>query len=250
MLGEGEDDDALDCSTAAIETVRAWSRPDLVCEPERAPPRDIVELDALRSAARDVEVLRLTGAQNALGAKSSTAGMRLRGGRHLLAHNLRMLGLPRCEVVELWASTSHASEIAGPTRDAIPPLIWCLIASGARSVIDLAWPVPDPIKAIMIEQFFLARESDAHPVQALNVALKSANAILEAWRHEAAASASYREALAILDGLRIEAARAAGHPLEKIVAFATRGGDSAQPLDELASAQHLAAFRCWTIAPS
>lgn len=243
---------------ATIETLRAWFPPDVQVE-KQAPRRrdDIVEAEAIEPVAHELGSLRIYGTANWSPNKdTTTSGVALSNNRVFMCRDASSTFMPQCSVVELWAATGCEGAVhvaLHNDRDRIPGLAWAFLASGAASVLDLAWPVHDVIKALVCEHFgILTRGANLGPALALNRALAWTASILAAWRKSIDGSPSIAEALAALDELRRQEAEKHGLRADAMKPFAAlaglpcvSSGTVEDLLDELCQPVHLAAFRLW-----
>ncbi|WP_437737341.1 CHAT domain-containing protein [Sorangium sp. So ce1335] len=239
---------------SAIETLRRWFEPRIL-RPPREVTTMIVEVDQLEPIARTLRSLRLYGAGSAVTTSPALACLTLEGQRHFSENSTRGLFLPRCEV-EIWGATSGSGPVEAilrDDRDQIPGLARSFLLSGAVGALDLAWPVPDLVKALVCERFGVARRAEGMTgPAALAAALAWSAETLQQWRGAASGAWGPGDALRWLDEARRAAARDAGLRSESVVAFAARadapslaGLSVPEILDEACCPAHLAAFRWW-----
>lgn len=236
----------------ALRTLRARFP---ACAPLEAPApcgQQISEVERLRELAPQMQILRLYG-QGGPAPVPAAAGLELRWERHLSGHLLRGLWLPHAEVVELWAATGGIGagrHLLSGSGDSFPGLIWPLLATGAGGLVDLAWDVPDLVRALVAERFgVVLRTRGGGGAAALREAVAWTAEVLALWR-SAGPFSDPRAALRWLDGLRLLIARREGYdgPLD---AHATANADALPTesveawLDDLAHPRHLASFRWW-----
>lgn len=163
--------------------------------------------------------------------------------------------LPHCQLAEVWAVTAGWSEqerLGREDGDTIPGLAGVLLAHGVGSVLELAWPVPDLIKALVCETYTCYRETAVpFPPMALSMAIAQVQAILSSWYHHRHSFTSVREALNWLDNERKQHYAASTLDKEDFVPFAdVLVPDSADPanyITEHCEPVHLAAFRFWGV---
>ncbi len=256
LLARDRDNGDTSFGEAAIETLRRAFPPDVIVDPRELRGRMIVEVDTLEAAADELASLRLYGVGAALSLNATTAGLQLEGHRALAGHNLANLRLGRCESVELWACVAGGTDAPILLRndgDRLPGLAHDFLGAGARGVLDLAWPIPDLVKAVVCEQFGFARSTTRWGPTALRYAVFAVAELLGEWADRARGTSSVPEALALLDSARRWVA-AKIHNVDPscIVPFADRGeapglGGLTVPmlLEEVTHPSHLAAFRWW-----
>ncbi|HEY0093059.1 MAG TPA: hypothetical protein VGB96_01990, partial [Archangium sp.] len=239
---------------AALETLRGVYPPDLVVEPAKLQGQGGDVMEPLRSRAARIQTLRLYGIGRPESLNDTTGCLRLGPGHSLMERNTLDLVLPRCRVVELWASTAGSADLERVIRDhadRLPGLVPGFLASGAVAVIDLAWPVHDVVKALVCEQYGWRSRRTGHGPEIL----------AESIEHVALAlrelpglpdSSTPREVLAALDELRtLQAEQVLGRPtaLARFEAQADSlllaGLSGAELIDELCQPVHLGAFRWW-----
>ncbi|HSN98115.1 MAG TPA: hypothetical protein VLS89_07450, partial [Candidatus Nanopelagicales bacterium] len=239
---------------SAIETLRRWFEPRVLRPPQEA-TTTIVEVDQLEPIATTLRSLRFYGVGSVMAVRPALACMDLEGQRRFIENNTRDLFLPHCEV-ELWAATAGSGPVDTILRDnedRIPGLARCFLLSGARGVLDLAWPVHDLVKALICERFGIERRTGRFSgPAALAAAISWAAETLLRWRDAAGTAQSPREALAWLDEVRRAAARDAGPDPRAVISFASRadapciaGRSVREILDEVCCSAHFAAFRWW-----
>jgi CHAT domain len=255
LLARARDDGDTSFGEASIETLRR-AFPCEVLDPQALRGRDIVEAEALDAVAEELASLRLYGVGAPESLNATTAGLRLEGGRTLGVHNLVNLRLGRCDSVEIWACVAGGSDVLPLLRndtDRLPGFVADFLGAGARGVLDLAWPIPDLVKAVVCEQFGFARSRTEWGPTALRYAVFATAGLLGEWADRARSMASVPEALALLDSARRWAA-AEIHRVDTscIVPFSDHAeapslADLTVPmlLEEMTHPSHLAAFRWW-----
>ena len=241
---------------AAVGTLRNWSPGTLIVDPETMPvDRHIVEAGTIEAQSSKLNGLRLYGVGWNEALNEGTAGLTLTGERVLHQANMRGFLFGKSPCVELWAATSMGTIGISPRndRDRIPGLAWAFLAGGAAGVIDLAWPVHDLVKALVCEQFGIARLSGTtNGGLALAWALSQVATMLADWRPAALKSGSVAEALALLDRARRDAAGKATLDAKAVLPLALRDdslkGEHASVaglVQEVCQPVHLASFRYW-----
>lgn len=243
---------------AAIETLRRAYPTCAVIDPQTLRGRTIVEVEALEALCEGLGSLRMYGVGASESINTTTSSLRLEGQRALDVHNLANLRLGACDSVELWACVSGGSEVRSLIRgdhDRLPGLVSGFLAAGARGVIDLAWPIPDLVKAIVCELFGIARTRTPWGPSALATAVATADTMITNWARRERGNTSVVKSLASLDATR--RATAANHGIDPscVVPFAAcAGAPSLEDLtvatlfDETTHPSHLAAFRWWGAA--
>jgi hypothetical protein len=255
LLARNRDEGDTSFGEAAIETLRR-AFPCEVMDPRKLRDRAIVEAEALEAVASELASLRLYGVGASAPLNATTAGLRLEGRRELGGHNLANLRLGLCDSVEIWACVAGGSDVRSLLRndsDRLPGLVTDFLAAGARGVLDLAWPVPDLVKAVVCEQFGFARSKTKWGPTALRYAIYAVAGLLGEWADRARNTSSVPEALAWLDSARRFVAAEIHHiDPSCIIPFADRGeasglAGSTVPalLEEMKHPSHLAAFRWW-----
>jgi hypothetical protein len=255
LLGRERDEGDTSFGEAAVETLRRWFEPRVI-RPPREATTTIVEVDQLEPIAPTLRTLRLYGVGNVETMTPTLASINLEARRKLTDRNTRGLLLRRCEVVELWAATAGSGPVDAilrDDRDRIPGLVRSFLLCGAAGVIDLAWPVPDLVKALVCERFgVLHRASSVRGPEALGRAVAHTGNLLDAWRSAATGTASLGEALGWLDEARRAAAREAALREEDVRPLAARadapsvaGRSVIEIIEEACAPVHLAAFRFW-----
>jgi len=256
LLARNRDDGDTSFGEAAIETLRRAFLPDVIVDPRELRGRTIVEVDTLEAVAGNLASLRLYGVGAPMSLNATTAGLRLEGRRELGGHNLANLRLGRCESVELWACLAGGTDAPVLLRndgDRLPGLAPDFLGAGARGVLDLAWPIPDIVKAVVCEQFGFARSTTKWGPTALRYAVFAGAGLLGDWADRARGTSSVPEALALLDSARRwVAANIHNVAPSCIVPFADRGESPSLAsltvpmlLEEVTHPSHLAAFRWW-----
>jgi hypothetical protein len=256
LLARNRDDGDTSFGEAAVETLRRAFPPDVIVDPRELRGRAIVEADTLEAVAAELASLRLYGVGASMSLNATTAGLRLEERRELGGHNLAALRLGRCDSVELWACVAGGSDVPTLLRndgDRLPGLAADFLASGARGVLDLAWPIPDLVKAVVCEQFGFARSTTKWGPTALRYAVFAVSGLLGEWADRARGASSVLEALTWLDSARRLVAANIHHVDPScIVPFAVRGEAPGLAgltvpmlLEEVTHPSHLGAFRWW-----
>jgi len=256
LLARDRDNGDTSFGEAAIETLRRAFPPDIIVDPQELRGRMIVEVDTLEAAADELASLRMYGVGAPLSLNATTAGLRLEGRRALCGYNLAALRLGRCESVELWACVAGGTDAPILLRndgDRLPGLAPDFLAAGARGVLDLAWPIPDLVKAVVCEQFGFARSKTKWGPTALRYAVFAVAGLLGEWADRARGASSVLEALSLLDSARGWVAANIHHVDPScIVPFAHRGEAPSLAgltvpmlLEEVTHPSHLATFRWW-----
>lgn len=237
---------------AALSTLRARFPSGVALEAPAPCGKEFPEVVRLREIADRVQVLRLYGEGGAAHV-SAAAGLELRWERNLGGQLLRHLWLPQAEVVELWAATGGigaGKHLLSGSGDVFPGLVWPLLATGAGGLVDLAWDVPDVVRALVAERFGVLLRTGAYGgAAALREAVAWTAEVLELWR-KAGPSADARAALRWLDGLRLHVAHKEGYDgpvrgFSEVRADALPVGPVEVWLIELTRPWHLASFRWW-----
>lgn len=240
---------------AAVETLRRWFEPSLI-RPPREQTTDIVEAGQIEAISRQLRALRLYGAESSAATSAVLAGLNVGGKRRLTDQNTRGTFLPGCEVVELWADTAGAGPAMAALQDdldRIPGLARSYLLAGAAHVVDLAWGIPDLVKALLCERFGMMRRTHKNRVpEILAAAVQEIARCLSDLRSGAGEYKSVHDVLMWLDEARRARARELDLDAERVVPFAGRaqvagiGGRSVEELlDDVCDLVHLAAVRCW-----
>lgn len=235
---------------AAVKTLRQEFSPQWILDVHDV--EQMLPIHSLLKQGGQVECLRLYGMDSYLRDTGTAASFNC--GRGQVFSPLQLIGpLPRCQLAEVWAATAGWSEqelLGRDDADLIPGVAGVLLAHGVGLVLDLAWPVPDLIKALVCEIYTCYRElTDFFPAQALSMAIGQTKMILNEWYRHRESFTSIREALAWLDEERKQ--HYGGRPMAgpRFTAFADIPLiDDGQPADFIAglcAPVHLAAFRFW-----
>ncbi len=241
---------------AAVGSLRRLQSPALIVDARRLDGSTVEEVETLLPHVQHLRTLRLYGVGGAGSFNDTTAMMWLEGHRPLRVWNTLELRLPRCEVVELWASTAGVadrSRVLLDDSDHIPGLVESFLSNGAAAVIDLAWPVHDVVKALVCEQYGLARQKYGHGATVFAKALAHSAELLKGLRRQASPWSSAKQVLERLDGLRrMTAERDFDADPGQLLPFADgaespalHGLSGSELVDELCQPVHLAAFRWW-----
>lgn len=241
---------------ATVQTLRAWWPPICTAEEEHPVDPSIPEADDLEAVDEGLDRIRCysVGFDGAL--YDGLAGLDLTGERQLREQNLAGLTLGACREVEIWAATSCGADrdrILGRAPDRLPGLVHVLLQDGADGVLDLAWEIPDVVKALVCESYAIRRHCYAERgAVALTKALEMASFILQAVHARAGQYRTLRHVLQVLDAARAQAATIARVDPSKIVPFASTEsagaiGDVAVSsfVSTIADSSHLASFRWW-----
>lgn len=258
LLARNQVDGDTTFGEAAIATLRRAFPPSDILDPHELRGRTIVEVDALQPIAPSLTGLRLYGVGAPETINPTTTALRLEGQRALLGQNLARLHLGRCEDVELWACVTGGAAVATILRndgDQLPGLVVEFLAAGARGVLDLAWPIPDLVKALVCEQFGFARARTGSGPTAFRYAVFACRGLLDEWANHVRSASSIREALAELDDARRFVVAKIHHGDPRCVVGMARGYDAPglagltvpALLEEVTHPSHLAAFRWWGV---
>ncbi|MBK8257742.1 MAG: CHAT domain-containing protein [Polyangiaceae bacterium] len=240
---------------AVVETLRRWFEPSVI-RPPREVTTDIIEAGQIEALAPQLGALRLYGSESSEALSPVLAALNIGGRRKFSDQNTRGTFLPRCEVVELWADTAGAGPAMNALRDdrdRIPGLARSFLLSGAAHVVDLAWPIPDIVKALLCERFGALRKiARERPPVVLAAATMEIAKCLGDLHAAAPALSSIRDVLGWLDEARRARARDLGLDAAWVIRFADRADAPSIRdrtltglLDELTDPTHLAAVRCW-----
>lgn len=233
---------------AAIATLRALSSPVAVLDiRDREAPIPLVDL--LRNGVH-IEHLRIYGLEPTMRDTATATGVYC-GRGHVLPAIQFSAPLVHCKLAEVWAATSGWSELEFITRDdgdRIPGMAGALLAHGASEVLDLAWAVPDMVKALVCERYTYYRELvDDHPATILALAIGQTRALLNSWREQR--FDSWADAIAWLDAERQKLVACTPVGSESFVGFAAAKieapSDLAAFIANMTCPVHLAAFRFW-----
>ncbi|MCB9764437.1 MAG: CHAT domain-containing protein [Alphaproteobacteria bacterium] len=243
--------EALPFGQLAMAGLARLVPPVATLDPATPPTQNIiVESDRLHEVGVRLRALRMYGL-GPQGVVRCERGLVLQGGRRLTLNNLRGVELPGCDLVELWADTSTAwciQDVMAEEPDRIPGLAWDLLASGAKAVLDLAWPVHDLVRALLCEQVGLQRAFGVgYGCAAVREALVSVRRMLQVWSATVNHGGEVRVALGALDELRRTEATRFGVDGAALVPFAevVVEGTLAELLDAALCPTQLAAVRYW-----
>lgn len=246
-----EDDDP---GAAVIQTLRRLRPAAAIAEPPNPTlSTKIFEVDVIEEHAPAITDLRLYGSRTYMTLNATTEGIQLRGDRVYTTRNMAATVLPCCECVELWAATGSVGEshaIRAADRDAMPSLVRSFLSAGAAGVVDLAWPVPPLVQALVCEAFGLRRAFwSIHGSLALNEALRETEALLDAWRKQRRDADSVSAAFEWLDDARRRRVQSLGGDPALVVPLPvpsiTSEHDPAGLIERCANEINLAAFRWW-----
>jgi hypothetical protein len=239
---------------AVVETLRRLQPPHLVLDCRSRRGTELPELHSLDAQSSRVRTLRLYGTGSCMSLTPSTAHLSLEGGQGMRAWNLRDTWLPRCDVVELWASTASHYPMEAFFRDGtdrIPGLAGSFLANGAAAVIDVAWPVHDVVKALVCEQYGLLRHQHGHGPAQLARAIAGTSALLSQLERSGPYG-TVRDVLERIDERRqVFALQTFQVDPRRLIPFAdlashpTVRGSAAEFVEELCQPVHLGAFRWW-----
>jgi len=245
-LGEGEQ---MAFGRVAIEGLRRLFPPSVVAEPSEPCGLDIVEIETIDRLGPRLSGVRIY-ADGAGSLLPTSASFRLQGNRRFTLSNLRLTLLPRCDAVELWCAPSHIAEGRAVRRidgDHLPPLTRAFLMAGAAGVLDLAWPVPDLVRALVVERYGLLREADGlAPAEALTSALNEVHGLLGDWVRSVAGT-TLEGSFEVLTARRRSRASAMGFDPAKLTPFRQESwaGSLSDLMREVQQPVHLAAFRWW-----
>jgi len=249
-LGVDQDDPGA----AVIETLRRLHRVEATAEPTGPiTSSTIVEVDVIDAHAPEIRDLRLYGSRSPWTVNATSEGLELLGGRVYTTRNMSRTRLPRCVCVELWAATGSVGEaraIRTADRDAMPSLVRSFLQAGAGGVLDLAWPVPALVKALVCEAFGLHRAYGETPgARALNDSLRETEVLLRSWHEEMGSAPDRRAAFDWLDHARRHRVQRLGGDPALVVPFPVPSTptevDPASLIATCSDELHLAAFRWW-----
>ncbi|MBK8265120.1 MAG: CHAT domain-containing protein [Nannocystis sp.] len=246
---EPQADGAAPFGAQVIAGLRELAPPEQVFASPFRGGRDIPEANALEEAVAAGRSLRVYGDGFGDGWAGRDGGLLLRGQRMLVDRNISELCFTPGADVELWAATAslydHQRGLFN-ADDRLPGLVEGFFLAGAAGVLDLAWPVPDVVRALVCEHYGLRRRTqDVAGAHALVAALRWTAHVLA---DVAGAPADPTALLDRLDAARAQAARRLGlraAALRPFAACASAVPDGATLARELADPSHLAAFRWW-----
>ncbi|MBU0553187.1 CHAT domain-containing protein [Myxococcota bacterium] len=198
-------------------------------------PARAADLPEIRALARHPQrrVVRIFGEVRA-GSTSEMAGVIVGPERRMLPQNLDEPTLLGNEVVELWFPTTGGFDSLSPLYsgvDQLPAWVEHAFTSGAGTVIDLAWRVPEPVLWTVIAHYCHARRRGASPERALNIGLRACRAVIRT------AEEGATQAARALRG----SWRAAGLSRAPALVDAWKGKTLITALHR----RHLGAFRLW-----
>lgn len=231
--------------TAQVErALRRWRPVDV--QLENAPPDGmrIGEVDRLEIEAPRLDVCRICAVANPVAESAAVAGLAIDRGRTFTAWNLIQTLWARGGRVELWTDHHTMDDVVlanGRGADRLPGLVGPLLAGGAMSVLDLAWPVHDLVKALVLEQYGWRGGGAV----ALREAVVGVRSMLASWRPEAAAAPNVARALELLEHRRKQHAAALGVPTAAVAHFDSPDIFLGDFVADVCAPVHVAAFRWW-----
>lgn len=209
--------------------------------------RDIIETDVIEAHQDRIKILRMYGKPSPVTLNPSTAGIELRHHRAMTIRNLSDAHLAGCTHAEVWAAHGGFGEARGVhdmKRDVVPEFVRALFVSGAQCILDLAWPIPDLVKALVYEAF--GRHHKHPPDVALTQALVEVQEDLSDWRQQRDSFGDMVQALRWLDRRR----RQHAHTFEDVAEVLPFAGHDIEEtpqiyIDRMCLPVHLASFRWW-----
>jgi len=251
-----QDESPVLLGAAVVATLRRLFPPDLVLGPRGPVTRPtVVEVDQLEPVAPQLGRVRVYGAGADFPITSGMTGVQLTGARMFRPQNTRGVWLPGGSEVELWAAGVAMTDLDRALwlrGDRLPALARAFLQCGASGVVDLAWPVPDVVKALVCEQYAVARRAlRLDGPAALTEAVRWTRDLLRATASESPRTS--QDCLRMLDRARRDRLSLVGLDGALLVPFSEiqlEGMDIRAFLDESALPVHLAAFRYWGGASS
>jgi hypothetical protein len=172
----------------------------------------------------------------------STEPVMLHAGQGITSRNLDNLPLPACALVELWGGVTRRADLLALQHwdeDAMPAMVRQFLAAGSRGVLDLAWPIPDLVKALAFEQIHLRIVSGGKVAESISAGVAATLTVLDALR----TAESWRP----VDKARRRSLKSAGIPRSRVPSLAELGlslPDMAER-EQLCKPVHLASIRYW-----
>lgn len=241
---------------AVVTTLRRWFPPEVVLDPTRFSGSEVVEVHPLERCGPTIGRVRFYAVGGLQATSDGTAELLLAGGRTFTQLETGGLYLGRCDGVELWdetASIGPISRLMSDDSDRIPGLAHAFFQAGAQSVLDLAWPIHDIVRALICERYTVLRERGGlSGARALTQAVREWSALLRRLQTEGSQFSHVEQVLVWLDKERSVLARTAGLDPSCMVGLNTmrsapslNGLDAAAVVQDICHPVHLAAFRWW-----
>lgn len=231
--------------TAHVEdALRRWRPVDLCVERAAPNGRNIDEVLLLEPTAPTLDLFRVCSVGSPQAVSAVTAGFQLDRSRTFGVHNLIDTAWAHGARIELWTDHHSLDDMMlalGRGQDRLPGLVGPLLAGGAQSVLDLAWPIHDLVKALVLEQYAW----QGGGVVSLRRAVESVRTLLTAWSKHAVHASSLLEALTMLETGRALLVERSGAPPVALARFTVPSGDVQTFVRDVLDPVHLAAFRWW-----
>jgi hypothetical protein len=200
------------------------------------------ELRKLQAVAASTKHLVLFSTEDDAALYRSTEPVMLHAGQGITSRNLDNLPLPACALVELWGGVTRRADLLALQHwdeDAMPAMVRQFLAAGSRGVLDLAWPIPDLVKALAFEQIHLRIVSGGKVAESISAGVAATLTVLDALR----TAESWRP----VDKARRRSLKSAGIPRSRVPSLAELGlslPDMAER-EQLCKPVHLASIRYW-----
>lgn len=231
--------------TAGVEeALRRWRPVDLCVERAAPNGRNIDEVLLLEPQAPTIDLFRVCSVGSSQAVSAVTAGFLLDRSRTFSVYNLIDTTWANGARIELWTDHHSLDDMmlaSGRGQDRLPGLVGPLLAGGAQSVLDVAWPIHDLVKALVLEQYAW----QGGGVVALRRAVESVRSMLKTWAEHALHTSSLSEALTMLEAGRAIQAEQLGVPPIAVARLDAPPGDVVAFVREVVAPVHLAAFRWW-----
>jgi hypothetical protein len=238
---------------AVLRGLRRLQPPAKLLDPVNPRRGNIVETDAISAFATSMSALRIVS-EGTVPWNDTSSTLLLDSERQFRPENVPTE--LACRTVGLWASTAGVPDMkraSGEYRDGPPELVRQFLSSGAHGVIDLAWPVPDLIRALVLEMYTAVATHSGEGPFALSQAVRIVRSILGEWAPASFRQGTVTNALILLDQARLVFGRKLGLITDDngngFRAFAGLTGAVDASLAEFVAATTdptaLAAFRYW-----
>lgn len=204
--------------------------------------QELPELRKLQAVAASTKHLVLFSTEDDTALYRSTEPVTLHAGQGITSRNLDNLPLPACALVELWGGVTRRADLLALQHwdeDAMPAMVRQFLSAGSRGVLDLAWPIPDLVKALAFEQIHLRIVNGGKVAESISAGVAATLTVLDALRTA--------ESWGPVDKTRRRALKSAGIPRSRVPSLAEL--DLSLPTlaerEHLCQPVHLASIRFW-----